>query len=97
MKKGTKTSSPRKDCIRRERCRNLVIVKQASSESVTNYWNVFSSYTYNDEEGVFAESQFVFDLELPLDFKPRVGDREVQDFYLLPVDKVSVLNSMPVK
>lgn len=46
---------------------------------------------------MFAESQFVFDLELPLDFKPRVGDGEVQDFYLLPIDKVSVLNSIPVK
>ncbi|XP_041801585.1 thiamin pyrophosphokinase 2 [Chelmon rostratus] len=49
------------------------------------------SYTYNDEEGVFPESQFVFDVELPLDFKPRVGDGEVQDFYLLPIDKVKEL------
>ncbi|XP_040008833.1 thiamin pyrophosphokinase 2 isoform X2 [Xiphias gladius] len=49
------------------------------------------SYTYEDEEGVFVESQFVFDLELPLEFKPRVGDGEVQDFYLLPIDKVKEL------
>lgn len=49
------------------------------------------SYTYEDEEGVFAESQFVFDLELPLQFKPRIGDGEVQDFYLLPIDKVKEL------
>ncbi|XP_049437714.1 thiamin pyrophosphokinase 2 [Epinephelus fuscoguttatus] len=49
------------------------------------------SYTYEDEEGVFAECQFVFDLELPLEFKPRVGDGEVQDFYLLPIDKVKEL------
>lgn len=39
---------------------------------------------------MFPESQFVFDVELPLDFKPRVGDGEVQDFYLLPIEKVSV-------
>uniref|UniRef100_A0A3B4YFQ1 Thiamin pyrophosphokinase 2 n=1 Tax=Seriola lalandi dorsalis TaxID=1841481 RepID=A0A3B4YFQ1_SERLL len=51
------------------------------------------SYTYEDEEGVFAESQFVFDLELPLEFKPKVGDGEVQDFYLLPIDKVKQLLS----
>uniref|UniRef100_A0A3B4TAI9 Thiamin pyrophosphokinase 2 n=1 Tax=Seriola dumerili TaxID=41447 RepID=A0A3B4TAI9_SERDU len=51
------------------------------------------SYTYEDEEGVFAESQFVFDLELPLEFKPKVGDGEVQDFYLLPIDKVKELLS----
>ncbi|XP_026187960.1 thiamine pyrophosphokinase 2 [Mastacembelus armatus] len=49
------------------------------------------SYTYEDEEGVYAESQFVFDLELPLDFKPRIGDGEVQDFYLLPIDRVKEL------
>ncbi|KAG7520335.1 nudix hydrolase 20, chloroplastic-like [Solea senegalensis] len=48
------------------------------------------SYTYEDEEGVFPECQFVFDLELPRDFKPRIGDGEVQDFYLLPIDKVSI-------
>ncbi len=62
--------------------------------------NIFCSYTYYDEEGVFAESQFVFDLELPLDFKPTVGDKEVQDFYLLPIEKVSaadILSCFSVK
>ncbi|XP_061826101.2 thiamin pyrophosphokinase 2 isoform X1 [Nerophis lumbriciformis] len=49
------------------------------------------SYTYEDGEGVFAESQFVFDLELPASFKPRVGDGEVQDFYLLPIQEVKEL------
>ncbi|XP_061590763.1 thiamin pyrophosphokinase 2 [Cololabis saira] len=49
------------------------------------------SYTYEDEEGVFPESQFVFDLQLPLGFRPRVGDGEVQDFYLLPIEKVKDL------
>uniref|UniRef100_A0A3Q0RKP4 Thiamin pyrophosphokinase 2 n=1 Tax=Amphilophus citrinellus TaxID=61819 RepID=A0A3Q0RKP4_AMPCI len=49
------------------------------------------SYTYEDEEGVFAESQFVFDLELPPEFKPRIGDGEVHEFYLLPIDKVKEL------
>ncbi|KAM9785755.1 thiamine pyrophosphokinase 2 [Neosynchiropus ocellatus] len=49
------------------------------------------SYTYGDGEGVFAESQFVFDLRLPADFRPRVGDGEVQDFYLLPIERVKEL------
>lgn len=49
------------------------------------------SYTYEDEEGVFPESQFVFDLELPREFRPRIGDGEVQDFYLLPIDEVKEL------
>lgn len=46
------------------------------------------SYTYEDEEGVFPESQFVFDLELPASFEPRAGDGEVQEFSLLPVQEV---------
>lgn len=37
---------------------------------------------------MFPESQFVFDLELPVEFRPRVGDGEVQDFCLLPLEKV---------
>ncbi|KAJ3586547.1 hypothetical protein NHX12_012944 [Muraenolepis orangiensis] len=49
------------------------------------------SYTYEDEEGVFPESQFVFDLELPADFQPSVGDGEVQEFYFLPMDEVKEL------
>ncbi|XP_013880226.1 thiamine pyrophosphokinase 2 [Austrofundulus limnaeus] len=49
------------------------------------------SYTYEDQEGVFPESQFVFDLELPVGFKPSIGDGEVQEFYLLPIDKVKEL------
>lgn len=58
---------------------------------------MLSSYTYSNDEGVFAESQFLFDLELPLDFQPRVGDGEVQEFYLLPVDQASVLTSAAVE
>ncbi|KAJ4934528.1 hypothetical protein JOQ06_007321 [Pogonophryne albipinna] len=49
------------------------------------------SFTYEDEDGVYAENQFVFDLELPVGFKPKVGDGEVQEFYLLPMEKVKEL------
>ncbi|CAJ1055235.1 nudix hydrolase 20%2C chloroplastic-like [Xyrichtys novacula] len=49
------------------------------------------SYTYVEEGEVFPESQFVFDLELPKEFKPKIGDGEVQEFYLLPMDKVKEL------
>lgn len=48
------------------------------------------SYTYEDEEGVFPECQFVFDLKLPTDFQPRVGDGEVQEFYFMPINKVGI-------
>ncbi|KAJ8370104.1 hypothetical protein SKAU_G00101320 [Synaphobranchus kaupii] len=45
------------------------------------------SYTYEDEEGVFPESQFVFDLELPPHIRPQIGDGEVQDFFLCPIEQ----------
>uniref|UniRef100_A0A1A8UEQ4 Nudix hydrolase domain-containing protein n=1 Tax=Nothobranchius furzeri TaxID=105023 RepID=A0A1A8UEQ4_NOTFU len=51
------------------------------------------SYTYEDEEGVFPESQFVFDLQLPADFRPRVGDGEVLEFHLLPIEKKRSIRS----
>ncbi|XP_050784092.1 uncharacterized protein LOC127036860 [Gopherus flavomarginatus] len=46
------------------------------------------SYTYEDHRGIFPECQFVFDLELPEEFEPRVGDGEMQEFYLLGLDEV---------
>ncbi|XP_063321263.1 thiamin pyrophosphokinase 2 [Pelmatolapia mariae] len=72
-----------KEC-QEEACVPAAIAKKAHPVATV-------SYTYEDEEGVFPESQFVFDLELPLEFKPRIGDGEVQEFYLLPVDKVKEL------
>ncbi|KAJ1095708.1 hypothetical protein NDU88_000866 [Pleurodeles waltl] len=46
------------------------------------------SYTYESVKGIYPECQFVYDLELPQDFVPRVGDGEVQQFYLWPMEKV---------
>uniref|UniRef100_UPI003AABA3DF thiamin pyrophosphokinase 2 n=1 Tax=Centroberyx gerrardi TaxID=166262 RepID=UPI003AABA3DF len=70
-------------------CEEEACIPEALAEKAQPVSTV--SYTYEDEEGVFPESQFVFDLELPPDFKPRIGDGEVQDFYLLPIDKVKEL------
>ncbi|KAM4696525.1 uncharacterized protein WCC33_015270 [Rhinophrynus dorsalis] len=46
------------------------------------------SYAYLKQEAVYLECQFVFDLEVPESFQPHVGDGEVQQFYLWPLDKV---------
>ncbi|XP_068950597.1 uncharacterized protein [Petaurus breviceps papuanus] len=51
------------------------------------------SYTYEEMDGeefgaVVRECLFIFDLEVPEDFTPQVGDGEVQEFYLWPLDKV---------
>ncbi|XP_029975702.1 thiamine pyrophosphokinase 2 [Salarias fasciatus] len=72
-----------KECLE-EACIPAAIAARARAVSTV-------SYTYDDEEGVFPESQFVFDLELPGDFRPTVGDGEVQEFYLLPIDQVKEL------
>ncbi|XP_078393233.1 thiamine pyrophosphokinase 2 [Cetorhinus maximus] len=46
------------------------------------------SYTYESDWGVFPECQFIYDLEVPADFVPRVGDGEVLEFYLWPLEQV---------
>ncbi|XP_074124148.1 uncharacterized protein LOC141543143 [Sminthopsis crassicaudata] len=51
------------------------------------------SYTFEEMDGeeqgaLVRECLFVFDLEMPEVFTPQVGDGEVQEFYLWPLDKV---------
>lgn len=49
------------------------------------------SYFLEDERGLHPETQFVFDLELPLSFQPINTDKEVAEYYLLPVHEVKEL------
>lgn len=42
------------------------------------------SFFFESERGLFPNTEFVFDLELPQDFEPYNSDGEVQDFQLLP-------------
>lgn len=41
------------------------------------------SLFFESERGLFPNTEYVFDLELPLDFVPNNADGEVQDFALL--------------
>ncbi|KAG0432905.1 hypothetical protein HPB47_020413 [Ixodes persulcatus] len=43
------------------------------------------SFVYEDERGIFPETVFVFDLELPAEFQPLCSDDEVDEFYLMTV------------
>ena len=45
---------------------------------------------YEDERGVFPETQFVFDLEMPESFQPVNIDGEVEAFYLLTIEEVHI-------
>jgi len=44
---------------------------------------------FESERGLFPNTEFVFDLELPLDFVPRNNDGEVDKFELMPIDKAT--------
>lgn len=43
------------------------------------------SFFFESERGIFPNTEFVYDLELPLDFIPKNADGEVQGFELLSV------------
>uniref|UniRef100_A0A3B1IS53 Thiamin pyrophosphokinase 2 n=1 Tax=Astyanax mexicanus TaxID=7994 RepID=A0A3B1IS53_ASTMX len=70
-------------------CEEEACIPSSLAERATPVGTI--SYTYEDEDGVFPECQFVFDLELPTDFKPKIGDGEVQDFYYYPIETVKEL------
>lgn len=42
------------------------------------------SFLFESNRGIFPNTEFVFDLELPVDFEPTNADGEVQAFQLLP-------------
>lgn len=42
------------------------------------------SFLFESSRGIFPNTEFVFDLELPVDFEPTNADGEVQAFQLLP-------------
>lgn len=45
------------------------------------------SFLFESERGIFPNTEFVFDLELPPDFVPTNADGEVQAFELLPANQ----------
>lgn len=45
------------------------------------------SFLFESERGIFPNTEFVFDLELPEDFVPSNSDGEVQAFELLPANE----------
>lgn len=45
------------------------------------------SFFFESERGLFPNTEFVYDLELPVDFIPKNADGEVETFELLPADQ----------
>jgi len=46
------------------------------------------SFFFESERGIFPQTEFVFDIELPADFTPTVNDGEAENFELVPVNQV---------
>nr|CAG4645539.1 EOG090X06MA [Lynceus sp. MCZ IZ 141354] len=53
------------------------------------------SFFFESERGLFPNTEFVFDLELPPDFVPSNADGEVESFELVPVDEVQQIVLSP--
>jgi len=52
----------------------------------------FSRFFYESERGIHPQTEFVFDLELPVDFVPTNNDGEVEEFELVPVAQVDLVD-----
>jgi hypothetical protein len=50
-------------------------------------------FFFESERGLFPNTEFVFDLELPLDFVPFNSDGEVECFELLPAKVLAIRHS----
>ena len=48
------------------------------------------TFFFESGRGIFPQTEFVFDLELPLTFQPSNNDGEVEEFTLIPATEVSL-------
>lgn len=73
------------ECARKE-CQEEASVSDELLKGLKFVGNI--SYFYEDERGLSPECQFVYDLEVPHDFKPINADGEVGSFEKLPMEEV---------
>ncbi|KAF0314069.1 uncharacterized protein FJT64_015449 [Amphibalanus amphitrite] len=58
-------------------------------------WPLCARICYRSERGLFANTEFVYDLELPADFTPQPQDGEVDEYRLMPVQELMELVCSP--
>ena len=64
-------------------------LKQNSDKNVLQI-NSILRFFFGSERGIFPQTEFVFDLELPISFTPKNNDGEVDEFALTKATDVSV-------
>ncbi|XP_022107256.1 nudix hydrolase 20, chloroplastic-like isoform X1 [Acanthaster planci] len=74
-----------KDCLVKE-CAEEASIPESIAQKAEPAGAI--SYFYEDERGLFDETQFVYDLEFPADFMPWINDEEVTEFYLWTLEEV---------
>eukprot|EP00834_Sanchytrium_tribonematis_P004391 NODE_213_length_12556_cov_0.937063.p6 type:complete len:289 gc:universal NODE_213_length_12556_cov_0.937063:12183-11317(-) len=77
-----------KDAVLRE-CEEEASIPQSLAERATSVGLI--SYFLLGDLGYCPETQYCYDLELPISFNPRPNDGEVEEFMLLPIEKVQDL------
>ncbi|CAF1354154.1 unnamed protein product [Adineta steineri] len=60
--------------------KELVVGKLKSVGAISN--------TYEDEDGIHVEGEFIYDLQLPTTFQPNNSDAEMENFYLWTIPEV---------
>lgn len=90
---GMATGEVPLECLVRECEEEASLEKNFVRENAISHG--FTTYLYlRDEQAtgevglVQPECEYIFDLELPIDMKPRPNDSEVEEFYLLTVEEV---------
>ncbi|KAI9683580.1 MAG: hypothetical protein M1829_004883 [Trizodia sp. TS-e1964] len=81
------------ETIIREAAEEASIPRQMMTQSArpcgaVTYFHITNGRSGEDIGLYQPECQYVYDIELPLDFKPRPGDNEVESFTLMTVEEV---------
>ena len=68
------------------KCHNKILM-YLKRQKITIFFYIHFSFYFESERGLFPNTEYVYDLELPLDFMPKNADGEVETFELLTAEE----------
>ncbi|CAM2723088.1 unnamed protein product [Rotaria socialis] len=74
------------ECMAKECEEEATIPKELALEKLKAVGAV--SYTYEDDDGIHPEGEFLYDIQLPTTFTPNNSDCEMEKFYLWTIPQV---------